>query len=82
MNNVTVTLDDELYRRTRIFAAEADTTVTAVVRDFLVTLQGESAKQQQSPDELIEAALKKVRQNHPRFGNDPPLSPEAVYESA
>ena len=35
MKNVTISLDDDLYRRARILAAEEDTTVTAMLRDFL-----------------------------------------------
>ena len=36
MRNITVSVDDETYRRARIKAAERDTSVSAVVRDFLV----------------------------------------------
>jgi plasmid stability protein len=35
MKNITVTVDDELYRRARMRAAELDTSVSAVVRRFL-----------------------------------------------
>jgi len=35
MRNITVSIADDLYRRTRIVAAEQDTTVTAMVRQFL-----------------------------------------------
>lgn len=35
MKNVTISLDDDLYRRARILAAEEDTTVTAMLREFL-----------------------------------------------
>lgn len=35
MKNITVSLDDELYRRARIRAAERDTSVSALVREFL-----------------------------------------------
>jgi hypothetical protein len=36
MKNITVSVDDETYRRSRIKAAEAGTTVPALVRSFLV----------------------------------------------
>jgi plasmid stability protein len=38
VRNVTVSLDDEVYRRARIKAAERDTSLSAMVRDFLVSL--------------------------------------------
>ena len=43
MRNITVSLDDETYRRARLKAAERDTSVSALVREFLVDLgSGES----------------------------------------
>jgi plasmid stability protein len=43
MKNITVTVDDEVYRRARIKAAEKDTSVSALVRQFLVEVaEGES----------------------------------------
>ena len=35
MRNITVSVDDATYRRARIRAAELDTSVSALVRDFL-----------------------------------------------
>ena len=44
MKNITVSVDDETYRRTRIRAAEAGTSVAALVRAYLVSLaQGDVA---------------------------------------
>lgn len=40
MKNITVTLDDETYRRARIRAAELDTSVSALVKRYLVDLAG------------------------------------------
>ena len=43
MKNITVSLDDETYRRARVIAAERDTSVSALVKQFLVELgSGES----------------------------------------
>ena len=36
MKNITVSVDEETYRLSRIKAAEAGTSVSALVRDFLV----------------------------------------------
>lgn len=38
MKNITVSLPDDVYRRARIKAAERDTSVSALVREFLETL--------------------------------------------
>jgi plasmid stability protein len=43
MKNITVTVDDELYRRARIMAAEADTSVSAMVRAYLRQVTGEES---------------------------------------
>jgi uncharacterized protein YdaU (DUF1376 family) len=43
MKNLTVSLDDETYRRARMIAAQRDTSVSALVEAFLVELaSGES----------------------------------------
>ena len=43
MKNITVSLPDEIYRRARIKAAERDTSVTALVREFLTGLSEEES---------------------------------------
>ena len=40
MKNITVSIDEELHRRARIRAAELDTSLSAVVRDFLTEFAG------------------------------------------
>jgi hypothetical protein len=43
MKNITVTIDEETYRRARVKAAELDTSVSALVKRFLAELAaGES----------------------------------------
>ena len=43
MKNITVSLDEETYRRARVIAAERDTSVSALVKQFLLELaNGES----------------------------------------
>jgi uncharacterized protein YdaU (DUF1376 family) len=43
VKNITVSLDDDVYRRARMIAAERDTSVSALVKEFLVALgSGES----------------------------------------
>ena len=38
MKNITVSLDDETYRRARMIAAQRDTSVSALVKRFLLDL--------------------------------------------
>lgn len=38
MKNITVAVDDETYRQSRIRAAEAGTSVSALVRAYLISL--------------------------------------------
>jgi hypothetical protein len=40
VKNITVSLDDETYRRARIRAAELETSVSALVKRYLVDLAG------------------------------------------
>ncbi len=40
MKNITVTVEDEIYRQARIKAAERDTSVSALVRYYLIELAG------------------------------------------
>ena len=44
MKNITVTIDDETHRRARIKAAERDTSLSAVVREFLTSWAGEETE--------------------------------------
>ena len=44
MKNITVTVDDDVHRRARIRAAERDTSVSAVVREFLIHWSGEETE--------------------------------------
>lgn len=44
MKNITVSLDDESYRRARVRAAERDTSVLAMVRQFLVEVASDESE--------------------------------------
>jgi plasmid stability protein len=44
VKNITVSLPDEVYRRSRMKAAERDTSVSALVRDFLMSLANEESE--------------------------------------
>jgi len=44
MANLTLTLDDDLLKRARIRALERDTSVNALVRDYLERLAGQASE--------------------------------------
>ena len=45
MKNITISIDDDLYRRARMKAAEQGTSISAWFRDFLIRLTvGEAAE--------------------------------------
>ncbi len=44
MKSITVSLDDETYRRARIRAAENDTSVSAMVKEFLIGAAAEETE--------------------------------------
>jgi hypothetical protein len=52
VKNITVSIDDETYRRARIRAAEQDTSVSALVKRFLTELaSGESDRERLKREE-------------------------------
>ena len=63
MKNITVSLPDDVYRRARIKAAERDTSVTALVREFLVSLGDEESdfeRRRRLQDEVL-SSIRKFR---------------------
>ena len=60
MKNITVSVDDEVYRRARIRAAQEDTSVSAMVRDFLVQL-GSREDVAERLKQLQEQTRKKIK---------------------
>ncbi len=58
MKNITVSVPDDVYRQARVKAAERDSTVSAVVRDFLTRFastgeDSEFARHKQLQDEVL-----------------------------
>jgi len=43
MKNITVSVDEETYRRARVKAAERDTSISALVKEFLTRLAAEES---------------------------------------
>lgn len=63
MTNLTVSIEENLLRRARIRALEQDTSVNALVRDFL-----EGLAAQAPPQEGIRAILELARRSHSGSG--------------
>ena len=63
MRNVTISLPGEVYRRARIKAAEQNTSVSALVREFLMSLgdeAGDFARRKKLQDSLLRS-IKRFR---------------------
>ena len=63
MKYITVSLPDDIYRRARIRAAEQDTSVSALVREFLVHLGGAESdfERRQRLQEEVLATVRRFR---------------------
>ena len=75
MKNITVSLDDETYRRARIIAAQRDTSVSALVKGFLLDLASGETEFERLRRE--ERALRERIQN---FNASDRLSRDEVHE--
>lgn len=75
MKNITVSLDDETYRRARMIAAQRDTSVSALVKRFLVELASGETEFERLKRE--EAELRKQITN---FSASDRLSRDELYE--
>jgi hypothetical protein len=60
VKNITVTVEDEVYRRARIRAAQADTSISALVRGYLMQLAGQEDANAQLK-ELQDKTLRKIK---------------------
>lgn len=63
MKNITVTVPDEVYRKARIKAAERDSSVSALVREFLCELaaDGDDFARRQRLQEEVLASIDRFR---------------------
>ncbi len=75
MKNITVSLDDESYRQARIKAAAADTSVSALVRDFLTRFAGE-----ESEFEKLQRQEEELRRSVTAFRASDRLSREEAHD--
>ena len=74
VKNITVSVDDETYRRARTKAAERDTSLSALVRRFLVDLISE-----ESADRSLERAERHLREQINDFSAGDRLSRDDAH---
>lgn len=75
MKNITVSVDDETYRKARIRAAELDTSVSAMVREYLA-----SVTRREDEFTRLERMEEAVRQRIKAFDGGDRLSRDELYE--
>ena len=61
--NVTLSINDELVKKVRKIAADRDTTLTAMVRDYLLTMANEGAAsgRKQLEREALERTFREIK---------------------
>lgn len=74
MKNITVSVDDETYRKARIRAAELDTSVSAMVREYLA-----SVTRREDEFARLERMEEAVRQRIKAFDGGDRLGRDELY---
>lgn len=79
VKNITVSVDDDLHSRARVRAAEMGTTVSALVREYLVRLVTDEA----GFDSLLreqDALIARIRRDSPGFGAAQRVTRDEVHQ--
>ena len=79
MKNITVSVDDELYHRARVRAAEQRSSLSALVRRFLIRLVEEEPAFERLERQQNEA-IARIRAAHPGFAAGQRLGRDELYE--
>jgi plasmid stability protein len=82
VKNITISIEDELYRRARIRAAEESTSVSAMVREFLIEVV-HGSKGGDKFDRLLQeqkTLLASIHQKHPRLSSNDNLSRDELHD--
>jgi len=79
MKNITVTVDEDLYHRARVKAAEKRRSLSALVKEFLATLVEEESEFERLR-RLQNETIARVRAARPGFSASDRLSREEVHE--
>ena len=83
MKNITVVIDDETHRLARIRAAELDTSLSALVRDYLRTVAGKPARARAGRERrrrLMKEVFADIKATRPGFRASDRLPREQLYE--
>lgn len=78
VKNITVSVNDELYHRARVKAAERRTTLSALVRDHLERLTEEESDADRLRREQNEW-IARIKADHPGFSASDRLDRDAVH---
>lgn len=79
MKNITIALDEATYRNARIAAARRDASVSALVKQYLITLAATEFPPREPAPEL-ETLLNEIAQRHPAFTCRDNLPREALHD--
>ncbi len=79
MKNITIALDDDTYRKARVVAAQRDTSVSSLVKKFLLSLTTETSAPRDLRQEQ-EALLDSIWLRHPGFTSSENLSRDELHE--
>jgi len=80
VKNITISIDDDVYRQARIKAAQQDTSVSALVKDYLVRLIAGHFDASRDLKREQEALLDSIRLRHPGFSSVENISRDALHE--
>jgi plasmid stability protein len=85
MKNITLKIDDEVYRRARIRASQDGTSVSAMVRNFLESLEKQKEGQEQEEQTRVKRLMELYTEADARAKDSPPREPwvfnrEECYE--
>ena len=78
VKNITVSVPDEVYWQARIRAAERNTSVSSLVREFLLQVgeQDEAARRRRQLQETIDS----IREANPNFSAEDRLSRDELHD--
>jgi|688.fasta_scaffold612736_2 hypothetical protein len=75
MKNITLKIDDETYRKVRVRAAKEGTSVSAMVRDFLESLDKQQADEDSAERTRVKRLQKLYAEADARAKNGPRQEP-------
>ena len=86
MKNITVSVDDETHRIAQLRAAEMDTSVSDLVREYLRTLADErdavSETERDRRRQLMNQVIENIAATRPNFSASDNLTREELYDRA